>query len=152
MLMMLFDHAANVRSFLRGTAFNAWFYRACGAKVGNNCYLSGLAVEFDLLEIGDDVAIGMHCDTTCHTVENMVIKLAPVRIESGACLCPFSFAMPGSVMEQDAVLLEHSQVLKGEAVPAGDVWAGTPAGKCQPVATLSLVRRLNAARFAADHI
>jgi len=136
MVMMLFDHAANIRGFLYGTAFNAWFYRAMGAKVGRNCFLSGLAVEYDLLEIGDGVAIGMFCDTTCHTVENMVIKLAPVRIHSGACLCPFSFAMPGSVVEENAVLLEHTQVLKGETVPEGEVWAGIPAARCQPTAPL----------------
>jgi len=133
MALMLIGHSAQAMTeILQGTAFNAWFYRANGARVGRNCYLAGLVVEYDLLDIGDNVAIGHKCDTTCHTVENMVIKLAPTHIEQGACLLPGSFAMPGTVLEEEAVLLEHSQVLKGETVPRGEVWAGMPAARCCP--------------------
>uniref|UniRef100_A0A7S2HIV8 Uncharacterized protein n=1 Tax=Zooxanthella nutricula TaxID=1333877 RepID=A0A7S2HIV8_9DINO len=117
---------------LDGTVFKAWVYRANGAKVGRNCYLSGLVVEYDLLSIGDDVAIGDGCDTTGHTVENMVIKLAATNIGNGAALCPTAFASPGTVLEDGAVLLENTQVLKGETVPAGEVWAGMPAARCEP--------------------
>lgn len=120
---------------LHGTIFEVWVARACGSKIGKDCYLSGLIVEYDLLTVGDHVAIGSGCDTTGHTVENMVIKLAPTRIGDGAALLPGSFAMPGSVIEDEAVLMEHTQVLKGETVPAREVWAGMPASGCTPVAS-----------------
>ncbi|CAK8985198.1 unnamed protein product [Durusdinium trenchii] len=117
----------------RGSVFEVLLARALGAKVGKECYLSGLMVEYDLLTIGDHVAIGCGCDTTGHTVENMVIKLAPTRIADGAALLPGSFAMPGSEIEDEAVLMEHTQVLKGETVPSREVWAGMPASSCRPV-------------------
>mmetsp|Transcript_129437 Transcript_129437/g.374864 ORF Transcript_129437/g.374864 Transcript_129437/m.374864 type:complete len:1078 (+) Transcript_129437:3-3236(+) len=136
-MMLIGNGAGELTSILEGTVFNAWFYRANGAKVGKDCYLAGLVVECDLLEIGDNVAIGRECDTTCHTVENMVIKLARSRIESASCMCAGSFLMPGSVLKEGAVLLEHTQVLKGEVVPAGEVWAGMPAAPCRPTAPLA---------------
>lgn len=130
-MMILNSGISDLAEALQGTVFNSWAYRANGARVGENCYLAGLAVEYDLLEIGDNVAIGAECDTTGHTVENMVIKLAATKIGSGVTMCPASFAMPGSVLERNAVLLEHTQVLKGEVVPQGEVWAGMPAARCQ---------------------
>jgi len=131
-MMILSSGVSDLAEAMQGTIFNAWVYRANGARVGRNCYLAGLAVEYDLLEIGDHVAIGPECDTTGHTVENMVIKLAATKLGSGVAMCPASFAMPGAVVEDDAVLLEHTQVLKGETVPRGEVWAGMPAARCQP--------------------
>lgn len=134
MIMMICGTGISaLQDCLRGTVFEVWVARACGARVGKDCYLSGLIVEYDLLSIGDHVAIGSGCDTTGHTVENMVIKLAPTRIGDGAALLPGSFAMPGSVIEDEAVLMEHTQVLKGETVPSREVWAGMPASGCNPV-------------------
>lgn len=135
MIMMICGSGISaLQDCLQGTIFEVWLARACGAKVGKECYLAGLMVEYDLLTIGDHVSIGSGCDTTGHTVENMVIKLAPTRIGDGAALLPGSFAMPGSVVEDEAVLMEHTQVLKGETVPAREVWAGMPASGCQPTA------------------
>lgn len=136
MIMMICGSGISaLQDCLHGTIFEVWVARACGSKIGKDCYLSGLIVEYDLLTVGDHVAIGSGCDTTGHTVENMVIKLAPTRIGDGAALLPGSFAMPGSVIEDEAVLMEHTQVLKGETVPAREVWAGMPASGCTPVAS-----------------
>jgi len=133
-MMILSSGISDLGEALQGSIFNEWLYRANGAKVGKNCYLSGLAVEYDLLQIGDNCAIGGECDTTGHTVENMVIKLAATKLGNNVTMCPASFAMPGSVLEDRCVLLEHTQVLKGETVPAGEVWAGMPAAMCNPKA------------------
>jgi len=134
MSLMIFGQGLSaLADCMHGTTFEVWICRACGAKVGKDCYLGGLVVEYDLLSIGDNVAIGSGCDTTGHTVENMVIKLAPTRLGDGVAMLPGSFAMPGSVIEDEAVLMEHTQVLKGEVVPKGEVWAGMPAAGCKPI-------------------
>ena len=124
---------------------------APSSQVGKDCCLFGLALEYDLLSLGDRVAIGWECDTTCHTVENMVIKLAPTVVEEEAAVCPHSMLMPGCVLGKGAVLLENSQVLKGEAVPARERWAGLPAMKC-PAMPLpaALERQLSAVSTALD--
>lgn len=133
MAMMVFGSGISaLQDCFHGTVFEAWLARACGAKIGKECYLAGLMIEYDLLTVGDHVAICSGCDTTGHTVENMVIKLATTRIGDGVAMLPGSFAMPGSIVEDEAVLMEHTQVLKGETVPRGEVWAGMPASACKP--------------------
>ena len=69
MVMMLLAGAAeDVIDSLGGTAWMAIYYRLMGARVGKDCCLFGLALEYDLLTLGDRVAVGWECDTTCHTV------------------------------------------------------------------------------------
>jgi len=127
-IMLNFKGAmAPLAEHLCGTAFQIWFYRLMGAKVGRNAYLAGLALEFDLLEVGDGAAVNAECDCTAHTVERMVLKMAHVRAERGSALLPGSVVMPGGLLEQGALLLERSQVLKGDVVRVGEVWAGQPA-------------------------
>eukprot|EP00928_Gymnodinium_smaydae_P013182 TRINITY_DN14818_c0_g1_i1.p1 TRINITY_DN14818_c0_g1~~TRINITY_DN14818_c0_g1_i1.p1 ORF type:complete len:1772 (-),score=385.57 TRINITY_DN14818_c0_g1_i1:42-5357(-) len=110
-----------------GTALYSQFLRAMGATVGKDCTLFGFTLEFDLLFIGDRVNVGQDCDNTCHTVENMVLKMVPVRLGTGSTMQRHSFVMPGAELAPGAVLFEESQVLKGETVPQDDVWAGNPA-------------------------
>ena len=44
---------------LQGTEFLAWYYRLMGAKVGQNCCLFGLALEYDLLSMGDLLVVSI---------------------------------------------------------------------------------------------
>jgi len=110
-----------------GTALYSAFLRAMGAKVGSNCTLFGFTLEFDLLHIGDRVHVGEDCDNTCHTVENMVLKMVPIKLGNGSSMQRHSFVMPGAELSARAVLLEESQVLKGDVVPEGEIWSGNPA-------------------------
>jgi acetyltransferase-like isoleucine patch superfamily enzyme len=112
---------------LSGTAFQAWYYRLMGAKIGKDAYLAGIALEFDLLEVGDGAAVNDDCDATAHTVERMVLKMAPVRIQANSAMLNGSVVMPGALLGRGALLLERSQVLKGDEVRDGEVWAGQPA-------------------------
>ena len=47
-------------------------------------------------QVGDRVSIGRLSDNTCHTVENMVIKLAPVRLADDTSLLEEAIVMPGA--------------------------------------------------------
>ena len=60
-MMIVTSGVSGLGEALQGTVFAEWVYRACGAKVGKNCYLSGLAVEYDLPTVGDNCAIGAEC-------------------------------------------------------------------------------------------
>ena len=75
----------------------------------------------------DEVTINRNGGISSHTVENMVLKLAPVYYHKGCTIRSNSVLMPGGAMEPHSTLLEGSQVLKGETVPTGQVWAGLPA-------------------------
>jgi non-ribosomal peptide synthetase-like protein len=129
-MMAVMETSDALFEILNGSVFAIWLYRAFGAKIGTNACLLGFPLEFDLLTIGDRSTVGLDCDLTCHTVEQMVIKLAPTVVGAGATIRNGSVLMPGGEMEPWSMLLDQSQVLKGETVPAGEVWAGLPA---QPV-------------------
>ncbi|KAH8090038.1 hypothetical protein JL720_6335 [Aureococcus anophagefferens] len=110
-----------------GTVFAAYFYRLMGADVDDTSTLLGKALEFDLLTVGPGASVGRLCDATCHTVENMVIKLAPVRIGARADVRSRAVVMPGGTLSDGATLLQNSLTLKGELAPPKTVWAGLPA-------------------------
>lgn len=105
-LMMCLN--TNVRVLLEemgGTVFVAWVYRAMGAKIGKNACIFGHAMEYDLLEIGENTAVGDDCDLTCHTVENMVIKLAPVKIGRNVTIRAGGIIMPGGVAQDNTAVM-----------------------------------------------
>ncbi|KAH8070924.1 hypothetical protein JL721_4842 [Aureococcus anophagefferens] len=110
-----------------GTVFAAYFYRLMGADVDDTSTLLGKALEFDLLTVGPGASVGRLCDATCHTVENMVIKLAPVKIGARADVRSRAVVMPGGTLSDGATLLQNSLTLKGELAPPKTVWAGLPA-------------------------
>ena len=117
---------------MHGTVLAVWFYRAMGACVGARACVHGKALEFDLLNVAEGASIGRLCDTTCHTVENMVIKLADVSIGKAADVGARSVVMPGASLGDGASLLPHSLVLKGEAAAYGSTYAGLPAAPSLP--------------------
>ena len=91
--------------------------------------------EADLMMLEDEVTIDRGGIISSHTVENMVLKLAPVYYHKGCSTRSNAVLMPGGAMEPYSTLLEESQVLKGETVPAGQVWAGLPAEPISAVTT-----------------
>lgn len=111
-----------------GTPFLVWFARAMGAKVGRGVWLGEFGTtEFDLLRIDDYASVGDDCDISAHTVESMVIKLRPISIGASATMRSGSVVMPGAILEAGGDLLEQAQVLKGEVVLCGEMFAGLPA-------------------------
>ena len=121
-MMAISDTISNTIEALQGTKFVEYYCRAMGATIGKDCCMFfGCGLEFDLLELGDFVSIGDECDITCHTVENMVIKLATVKLGNHATMSVESVVMPGASMEAGAVLCPNSQVLKGETVEPAEV-------------------------------
>nr|AYF56487.1 nonribosomal peptide synthetase 11147 [Ostreopsis cf. ovata] len=126
-LMVAFSSLDDLMESIAGTYFAVLFMRAMGASVGERVCFFGHGFEYDLLHIGDEVCIGPDCDVTCHTVENMVMRMQMVRFERGSSCLAGAVAMPGAMLEQGATLIEHSQVLKGETVPQGSYFGGLPA-------------------------
>lgn len=128
MMMSLGAFEETVDEWIGGTVFYTWYLRAMGATIdSDDIVLFGGGLEYDLLHIGAQSTINELVDMTCHTVENMVIKLAPVTIGKGCTVRSGSVVMPGGLMETCSNLLDNSLVLKGEVVSAGCTFAGLPA-------------------------
>jgi non-ribosomal peptide synthetase-like protein len=113
---------------LLGTPFVCWFFRLMGAKIGRGVYMETTALtEFDLIELGDFVALNQDCTIQTHLFEDRVMKMSTVQVGRGCSLGARSIALYDSVMEPEVILSELSLLMKGETLPEGTCWEGSPA-------------------------
>ncbi|HEV3259123.1 MAG TPA: Pls/PosA family non-ribosomal peptide synthetase [Gemmataceae bacterium] len=116
-----------VRTLL-GTPFACWYFRVLGAKIGRRVYLDTTEMtEFDLIEIGDDVALNDTCTIQTHLFEDRVMKMSYVRIGNRCTVGAGSTVLYDSHMGDGSSLEDLSLLMKGEALPAGTAWTGIPA-------------------------
>ena len=112
---------------LCGTPFIAWALRLFGMKVGKRCYVDTTwFTEFDLIEIGDDVALNDRSNVQTHLFEDRVIKMGLVSIGDRCSLGSASTILYNTRMEDGATLGELSLLMKGESLRAGTHWHGIP--------------------------
>jgi acetyltransferase-like isoleucine patch superfamily enzyme len=129
MMVLYRGAAARVWELVAGTGFMPTIYRMFGAKVGRNCCIFKSHMEYDIFELGDCSTVGRYVSHQCHTVERMVIKLAPFIVGRGCTLRNNSVVMPGTSLEDNSTLLEKSQILKGLTINEGHTWAGLPGAR-----------------------
>jgi acetyltransferase-like isoleucine patch superfamily enzyme len=76
-----------------------------GARIGRRVFINTLSIaDHNLLEFGDDVVIGADVHISGHTVEDGVLKTAPVRLGSNVTVGL------GSVIEIDVEVGPHCQI------------------------------------------
>jgi len=113
---------------LRGTPFIASFLRLLGVKIGRRTFIDTVDLtEFDLVSIGDDAALNDNCGAQTHLFEDRVMKLGPVRIGARSTIGAASIVLYDAAVGDDAMLGELSILMKGEVIPAGTSWEGSPA-------------------------
>jgi hypothetical protein len=83
--------------------------------------------EFDLVDIGDDVAVGRDASLQTHLFEDRVMKMGTVTLEAGATVGERAVVLYGASVGARAALAALSLVMKGERLPPGTSWAGVPA-------------------------
>lgn len=79
------------------------FYKLMGAKVGKRIFWPGVTlsiVEYDLLEVGDDVTFGSRSVIVCSDAN----EAKPVRILAGAMVADNCMLLPGTTLDKNAVL------------------------------------------------
>eukprot|EP01038_Epipyxis_sp_PR26KG_P006462 gene6462-8890_t len=103
-------------------------YRLLGAKIGKRIYWPGSGldiVEYDLLEVGDDVVFGSRSvvitsSTTCSK---------SVVIEAGSMIADRCIILPGVTVQKGAVLGSGSLVPEDFIIPVGSIWVGSQGGR-----------------------
>jgi acetyltransferase-like isoleucine patch superfamily enzyme/acyl carrier protein len=145
-------------SHLVGTHYGivSMIYRALGAKVGKRVYWPGSGldiVEYDLLEVGDDVVFGSRSIIMTSTSEHS----NRVVLESGAMLADRCIMLPGSTLRQGCVLGSGSLATVDFTGPMGSMWVGNKAGCATMVSpedlsykTKSLVSPFGRAFYGSD--
>lgn len=104
-------------------------YRLLGAKVGKRVYWPGSGleiVEYDLLEVGDDVVFGSRSVIMTSSAK----RSAKVIFEAGTMIADRCVILPGVTIRKGAVLGSGSLAEENMDVPVGSIWVGSTGGRC----------------------
>ncbi|MBI1751802.1 MAG: amino acid adenylation domain-containing protein [Acidobacteria bacterium] len=117
---------------LAGTPLVPLYFRLLGARIGSRvCMESTWLTEYDLVDIGDGAQLNSDCTIQTHLFEDRVMKMDRIHLGAGCSVGMDSVVLYGSRMESGSVLGDLSLVMKGEALPAGTRWEGSPARPSQ---------------------
>ena len=111
-----------------GTHYNciSWIYRALGAKVGEGIYWPGSGldiIEFDLLEVGDDVVFGSRSVILTSTTSYS----KRVQIEAGCMVADRCVLLPGVCVRRGSVLGSGCLGCENTDYGGGSVYVGSVA-------------------------
>ncbi|MFH8476508.1 Pls/PosA family non-ribosomal peptide synthetase [Streptomyces sp. NPDC018000] len=114
--------------FLIGTPYLPVILRLFGARVGKGTWIgTTFLTEFDLVDIGDNAAIGLRVSLQTHLFEDRVMKMSLVTVEDGASIGTRSVVLYDSFVGEDVRLGALSLLMKGEHLAPGTSWRGIPA-------------------------
>jgi len=113
---------------LLGTPYLSAFLRLLGAKIGKRAFINTSDLtESDLITIGDDAAINYNAPIQAHLFEDRVMKVGKVTIGDRCSVGNYTVVLLDSELKSDSHVGPISLVMKGETIPAGTFWEGSPA-------------------------
>ncbi|MEW1718017.1 Pls/PosA family non-ribosomal peptide synthetase [Streptomyces sp. NPDC093109] len=113
---------------LIGTPFLPPVLRRFGARIGRRTWIgTTFLTEFDLVDIGDDVAVGLRVSLQTHLFEDRVMKMSVVTVEDGASVGTRAVVLYDAVVGAGVGLDALSLLMKGERLMPGTLWRGIPA-------------------------
>ncbi|MFB6981089.1 Pls/PosA family non-ribosomal peptide synthetase [Streptomyces scopuliridis] len=115
-------------AFLIGTPYLPVILRRFGARIGRGTWIgTTFLTEFDLVDIGDNAAVGLRVSLQTHLFEDRVMKMSLVTVEDGASVGTRAVVLYDSVVGEDVQLGALSLLMKGEHLTPGTSWRGIPA-------------------------
>ncbi len=111
----------------RSTQLWSLYLRLNGARMGRGVFVNSLSImDHCLLDLGDHVVIGSDVHLSGHTVEQGVVKTAPVRIGANVTVGVGSVIGIGVEIGPDCQVGALSVVPKFRVLEAGGTYAGVP--------------------------
>ncbi|HEY2185002.1 MAG TPA: Pls/PosA family non-ribosomal peptide synthetase [Xanthobacteraceae bacterium] len=121
---------APVVSLCFGTPFCPLLLRLLGCRIGRCSYIAtSLFSEFDLVQIGNYVALNSGAVIQNHLFEDRIMKSSNLRVDDHCSVGNMSVVLYDTQMQPGAVLGPLSLLMKGEIVPPGTRWHGIPTVK-----------------------
>jgi non-ribosomal peptide synthetase-like protein len=118
----------NFLNLLRGTPWLPWALRLLGVRIGKGVYMNTTDLtEFDCVRIGDEAELNAWCGPQTHLFEDRIMKIGMVEIGARATLGVRSIVLYDTQVGDGARLGPLTLVVKGERLPAGTCWEGSPA-------------------------
>ncbi len=112
---------------LLGTPFVAWFLRLLGCKIGKHTFIeTTLFGEFDLVEVGDYVALNVDVVIQNHLFEDRIMKASHLKIGDECSLGNMAIILYDAEMKAGSKLSSLSLLMKGETVQPDTAWIGIP--------------------------
>ncbi|MEY5100199.1 MAG: hypothetical protein RJA36_2918 [Pseudomonadota bacterium] len=119
---------SNFLEYLRGTPMLPVLLRLLGVKVGRGVFLDTTDVtEFDCVEIGDHSVFNAWSGPQTHLFEDRVMKIGRIRVGADVTVGARTTILYDSVLGDRTRLGPLTLVMKGESLPAGTAWSGSPA-------------------------
>ena len=119
--------AAPALSPMRGTPFFNSYLRLLGCKIGRHVFLeTDLFSEFDLVDIGDYVALNQDVVVQNHLFEDRIMKSSYIRIGDECSVGNMSVILYDTDMQKGAAIGPLSLLMKGETLPPLSRWLGIP--------------------------
>ena len=82
------------------------------------------------MEIGDRAALNRDCILQTHLFEDRVLKGSWLRVGADCEIGTQSIVLYDTEMKTGARLGALSLLMKGEILPAGEIWVGSPLTHC----------------------
>ena len=115
-------------NILRGTPLLPWALRLFGVRIGKGVYLDTTDfTEFDCVHIGDEAELNAWSGPQTHLFEDRVMKIGKVEIGARVTVGVRSTILYDAQVGDGARLGPLTLVAKGERLPAGTRWEGSPA-------------------------
>ena len=113
---------------LAGSALYVLWLRALGAHIGRDVVVGSITLRApDLLHIGDGASVGNAVDLANACVRGGMLHLGRIELGRDSSVGSFS-VLEGDVVLADGAHLQGQTALRsGERLPAGRIWAGSPA-------------------------
>ena len=117
---------------LQGTPLVPLYFRLLGARMGEGIHMETTWItEFDLVSIGAGTCLGPDCTIQTHLFEDRVMKMSTVDLGPRCTVGTDAVVLYGTTMEAGSSLGDLSLLMKGEVLPAGSRWQGSPARRIQ---------------------
>jgi non-ribosomal peptide synthetase-like protein len=112
---------------MMGTPFYSVFLRLMGCKVGKYAFIeTSRFSEFDLVEIGDYVALNRDVIIQNHLFEDRIMKSSHLKIGDECSIGNMSVVLYDTEMKQGSCIAPLSLLMKGEILPPFSRWVGIP--------------------------
>jgi non-ribosomal peptide synthetase-like protein len=113
--------------YLKGTPWLPMILRLLGVKTGKRVWMNTTDItEYDMVSIGDEAMLNDDCGPQTHLFEDRVMKVGPVIIGKRSTIGARTIVLYESEVGEDVRVEALSLIMKGEKLPPGTSWAGSP--------------------------